>query len=758
MLRLGKYLKHFWLSLICVVALLYGQAQCELALPDYMSDIVSIGVQSAGIESSVPEVISKSSMEHAMLFMDAKEKDYILKKYDLKENLTSAQALPYKVNKDTLKQGVYVLKGNADIHDATLEHTFNQTLMVVSMLDSMQQEGNPSDKPAKKDEASQKMEAFMASIPKGMDIYTAIQMMPEAQRQDFSTEMRKAVSEKLDVLGETSASIAASQMVKVEYDQIGVDTGAIQVAYIWNIGVKMLTIAFGGVIFAIIVGYLTSRIAAAVAREMRRDVFHKVESFSSTEFNKFSTASLITRTTNDVQQVQMMLVLGLRFMIYSPIMAIGAIVRVMSSNGSMIWIIAATVIIIMLIISILMSVVGPKFKSMQKLVDRLNLVMREQLSGMLVIRAFHNEENETEKFEVANMDMRKTQLFTSRAMAMMMPIIMFIMNGVSLVIIWVGSHQVDLGTMQVGDMIAYMQYAMQIIMSFMFIAMMSIFIPRASVAAKRIFEVLDTPLSIADPLVSEHSDEKGRVSFKNVGFSYPGAEEEVLSDISFEALPGQTTAFIGSTGSGKSTIINLVPRFFDVTRGSVEVDGIDVRDMSQHDLREKIGLVPQKGQLFAGTIATNIKYSDENMSDERMEEAARIAQAMEFIDSKPERFNTPIAQGGSNVSGGQKQRLSIARAVAKNPEIFIFDDSFSALDFKTDAKLREALNTLCKHTKATMLVVAQRVSSIMHADQIIVLDEGKMVGKGTHEELLKTCEVYKEIAYSQLSKEELENE
>lgn len=759
MLRLKKYLKRFWFALICVVALLYGQAQCELALPDYMSDIVSIGIQSAGIESSVPEVISKSTMEHAMLFMDAKEKDHVLKSYDLKENLTSSEALPYEVNKKTLNEGVYVLKSGVGIHDRKLEQTFNQTLMVVSIMDSADKpQEKPAKAPANEDEASKKLAQMMASVPKGMDVYSAIAMMPEQQRTQFVDELRTNISDKLSTLGETSASIAASQMVKTEYEQIGVNTSQIQTSYIWNIGVMMLTIAFGGVLFAIIVGYLTSRIAAGVARDMRKDVFHKVESFSNTEFNKFSTASLITRTTNDVQQVQMMLVLGLRFMIYSPIMAIGAIVRVMNSNGSMIWIIAATVIIIMSIISILMAVVGPKFKSMQRLVDRLNLVMREQLSGMLVIRAFHNEENESEKFEVANNDMKKTQLFTSRSMAMMMPIIMFIMNGVSLVIIWVGSHQVDLGTMQVGDMMAYMQYAMQIIMSFMFIAMMSIFIPRASVAAKRIFEVLDTPLSIADPKVSEQPSQRGKVSFKDVAFAYPGAEEEVLSGITFDALPGQTTAFIGSTGSGKSTIINLVPRFFDVTKGSVEVDGVDVRNMSQHDLRDKIGLVPQKGQLFAGTIASNIKYSDENMSDERMEEAARIAQAMEFIDSKPERFDTPIAQGGTNVSGGQKQRLSIARAIAKNPEIFIFDDSFSALDFKTDAKLREALNELCANTKATMLVVAQRISSIMHADQIIVLDEGKMVGKGTHAQLLKDCPVYQEIAYSQLSKEELENE
>lgn len=753
MIRLKKYLKKFWIALIFVVALLYGQAQCELALPDFMSDIVNVGIQSSGIESSVPKVVSKNTMEHAMIFMSDKEKADIEKHYTFVDSTTNKADLPYDVSKDALKAGVYALKNSDDINISSLKNNFNETLMVVSMMDSTQ------DPEAKKevvneDEATQKIEAFLASIPEGMDIYTALQMMPSENLQ----EMRDAMSERMSVFGESSASLAATQVVKAQYEQLGVSTGDIQINYIWTIGIKMLTIAFGGVIFALIVGYLTSRIAAGVARDMRKDVFEKVESFSSAEFNKFSTASLITRTTNDVTQVQMMLILGLRFMIYSPIMAVGAIMRVLDSDGSMIWIIAATVILIMSIIGMLMYVVGPKFKSMQKLIDKLNLVMREQLSGMLVIRAFHNEDAESVKFEKANTDIKKTQLFTSRAMAMMMPVIMFIMNGVTLVIMWVGAHQVDLGNMQVGDIMAFIQYSMQIIMSFMFIAMMSIFIPRASVSTKRIFEVLDTPLTIGDPQVSKEVQTKGKVSFKNVGFRYPGAEEEVLCNVSFDALPGQMTAFIGSTGSGKSTLINLVPRFFDVTSGSVEVDDVDIREMSQHDLRAKIGLVPQKGQLFAGTIASNIKYSDENMSDEQMIKAAEIAQAIEFIESKPEKFDAPIAQGGTNVSGGQKQRLSIARAIAKQPEIFIFDDSFSALDYKTDAKLREALKELCAKTQSTMLVVAQRVSSIMHADQIIVLDEGKMIGKGTHEQLMETCEVYQEIAYSQLSKEELENE
>lgn len=753
MLRLTKYLKKFWFALICVVALLYGQAQCELALPDYMSDIVSVGIQSSGIEKSVPKIISKNTFEHMKIFMSEEEIDILEKEYKFIDSIKDKDKLAYDIDEKVIESGVYVLIDKESINNEKLANAVREPLMLVSGINSAMNGETNAIVNTDEDEENDLVK-MLESLPEGMDIFSAMQMMP----QETIDEMREEVNTNLSILGESSANLAGAQMVKVEYEALGVDVSAIQFNYIWGIGLQMLTISLAGVICAIIVGYFSSRIAAGVARNLRKDTFNKVESFSNTEFNKFSTASLITRTTNDVQQIQMALTMMLRFMIYSPIMGIGAVIRVLDSDGSMIWIIAATVILIMIIISVLMAVAGPKFKAMQKLVDKLNLVMREQLSGMLVIRAFHNEDKESEKFEGANQAITKTQLFTSRSMSLMMPTIMFVFNSVSLLIIWVGSHQVDLGTMQVGDMMAYMQYAMQIIMSFMFIAMIAIFIPRADVAAKRIFEVIDTPLLISDPQTSESTTEKGTVRFNNVSFAYPNAEEKVLKGISFTAKPGETTAFIGSTGSGKSTIINLVPRFFDVSEGSVEVDGVDVRNMSQHDLRDKIGLVPQKGQLFTGTIASNIKYSDETMSDERMKEAARIAQATEFIDSKPDGYDTEIAQGGTNVSGGQKQRLSIARAIAKQPEIFIFDDSFSALDFKTDAKLREALNELCKKTQSTMLVVAQRVSSIMHADQIIVLDEGRMVGKGTHNELMKTCPVYQEIAYSQLSKEELENE
>lgn len=753
MLRLTKYLKKFWFSLICVVALLYGQAQCELALPDYMSDIVSVGIQSSGIEKSVPKIISKNTFEHMKIFMSEEEINILEKEYTFVDSSKDKDELAYEVNDEVIESGVYVLKDEDAINNEKLANAVREPLMLVSGINSaINGETNAIVNTDENEEND--LAKMLESLPEGMDVFGAMQLMP----QESIDEMREEVSTNLSVLGESSANLAGAQMVKVEYEALGVDVSAIQINYIWSIGLQMLTVSLAGVICAIIVGYFSSRIAAGVARNLRKDTFNKVESFSNTEFNKFSTASLITRTTNDVQQIQMALTMMLRFMIYSPIMGVGAVIRVLDSDGSMIWIIAATVILIMLIISVLMIVAGPKFKTMQKLVDKLNLVMREQLSGMLVIRAFHNEDKENEKFEEANQAITKTQLFTSRSMSLMMPTIMFVFNSVSLLIIWVGSHQVDLGTMQVGDMMAYMQYAMQIIMSFMFIAMIAIFIPRADVAAKRIFEVIDTPLLISDPQTSESTTGKGTVRFNNVSFAYPNAEENVLKGISFTAKPGETTAFIGSTGSGKSTIINLVPRFFDVSEGSVEVDGVDVRNMTQHDLRDKIGLVPQKGQLFTGTIASNIKYSDETMSDERMKEAARIAQATEFIDSKPDGYDTEIAQGGTNVSGGQKQRISIARAIAKQPEIFIFDDSFSALDFKTDAKLREALNELCKKTQSTMLIVAQRVSSIMHADQIIVLDEGRMVGKGTHNELMKTCPVYQEIAYSQLSKEELENE
>lgn len=744
MLRLVTYVKKYWLSILCIVALLYGQAQCELALPDYMSDIISVGIQAGGVESAVPMELSKETYEKVKILMSEENVAFLDQcyRYEDRDN----DSLYYAVEESMLQKGVYVLKEESYRNDSRLQEAFAAPLLITYGIEATQQESTTT--------AKDEINEMLSQLPEGVDPFVIFARMSEEQKQ----EICDSIEDKLSVMGESSALIASAQMVSKEYESLGIATDQIQMIYIGSVGVKMLSIAFAGVLCAILVGYFSSRSAAGIARDLRRDVFEKVESFSNEELTRFSTASLITRTTNDVQQIQMALTMMLRFMIYSPIMGIGAIIRVLDSDGSMIWIIAATVILIMIVISILMAVAGPKFKAMQKLVDRLNLVMREQLNGMLVIRAFHNEDKEAIRFDHANKNMTNTQLFTTRSMALMMPIIMFIFNSVSLVIIWVGSHLVDLGTMQIGDMMAYMQYAMQIIMSFMFIAMIALFIPRAGVAAKRVFEVLDTKLSIQDPEVEEEPLAKGTVAFHHVSFAYPGAEEEVLSDINFCTKPGQTTAFIGSTGSGKSTIVNLIQRFYDVSKGSIEIDGVDVRKMNQQTLRRKIGFVPQKGQLFSGTIASNIKFSDASISDEQMREAAEIAQASEFIESKPEGYQTPIAQGGGNVSGGQKQRISIARAIAKQPEIFIFDDSFSALDFKTDAKLREALGKLCRKNGATMLVIAQRIASIMHADQIIVLEEGRMVGKGTHEELMKDCPIYQEIALSQLSKEELENE
>lgn len=757
MLKVRKYLKKYWLALLCIVALLYTQAQAELALPDYMSNIVTYGIQAGGFDDNVPRVISKDSMENVFIFMSEEDQTFVLDHYDFVafKDIDNA-TLPYKVDvsaNSVLKDsGVYVIRDNSsDVYDK-LDAMFQTPLLMVSGIQALEQ----GDTSLGGSEQKQEMQDMLEHLPAGMNIFDALRMMPAEKIQ----EMMDNSSKQFELMGESTMTLAAASTIKQEYQSIGIDTTAIQNQYIMNMGLTMLVIALGSVICAILVGLAASLVAAGVSKHMRHDVFEKVESFSNTEFNKFSTASLITRTTNDIQQIQMALVMTLRIVIYSPILAIGAIIRVMNSATSMIWIIALVVVVLLSVIVVTFAIVGPKFRKVQSLVDRLNLVMREGLSGMLVIRAFHTEQVEEERFDVANQDMRKVNLFTTRTLSVIMPIVMFIFSATSLLIVWVGSHEIDLGNMQIGEMMAFMQYAMQIIMSFMMLAFISIMLPRASVAAKRAFEVLETPLSIADPKEAKTFDEqeKGYVEFKNVSFRYPGAEEDVLKDISFKANPRETTAFIGSTGSGKSTIINLVPRFFDVSGGSVEVDGVDVREVNQKSLRDKIGLVPQKGILFSGTIETNIKYSDEAMSDEQMMEASQVAQAVEFIESKEEGYDTPIAQGGSNVSGGQKQRISIARAIAKQPEIFIFDDSFSALDFKTDAKLREALKKLCDRTGSTVLLVAQRISSIMHADQIVVLEEGRIVGKGTHKELMESCEVYQEIAYSQLSKEELENE
>jgi len=561
----------------------------------------------------------------------------------------------------------------------------------------------------------------------------------------------------MDAMGETTMLIAAGNGVKTEYIGLGADVDKIQSDYILKSGLIMLGIALIGSIAAMSSAFLSSRVGAGVARDLRKAVFKKVESFSNTEFNKFSTASLITRTTNDITQVQMLVIMLLRIVLFAPMMGIGALYKALTHSTSMTWIIFMILIVISVVLFILIKVVMPKFKVIQSLIDRLNLTMRENLTGVLVIRAFGNEKHSEERFDGANDDLTKVNLFVNRAMATLMPIMMFIMNIAAVLVVWVGAKQMDLGNIAIGEMMAFIQYTMNIIMSFLFIAMIFIMIPRASVAAGRVYDVLSTELKIKDPDVAEdfYASKKGLVEFKNVTFQYPGAHEAVLSDINFTAKPGQTTAFIGSTGSGKSTLINLIPRFYDVTEGEILVDGVDVRKVKQHDLRELIGVVPQKGVLFSGTIRSNLQYGARDASDEDLNEVIRIAQASEFVDDKPKGLSEEISQGGTNVSGGQKQRLAIARALAKNPEILIFDDSFSALDFKTDAILRKELSKLTEKTQNTILIVGQRIASIMDADQIIVLDKGKIVGKGTHEELMKDCQVYQEIAYSQLSKEEL---
>ncbi len=747
MFRLKKYFKPFIISVLLILVLLYSRAQFELALPDYLSKIVSNGIQGGGVESSVPDLISKESMEQALLFMDEASQEEVLSHYELKDSDTS---FDYVINPDleTTIPGVYELQEVSQKEFDSLESKFTQPLVIASSIEAAMSGEGEIDSP--------ELEEMLASIPAGMTFFDVYPHMPESQKEEFVSKMNESFS----ALGESTLVIVAADAVKQEYAAMGIDTQQIQNNYIYNAGTMMLLISLAGVICAIAAGYFASKVAANIARKMRSDLFKKIESFSVYEFNQFSTASLITRTTNDIQQIQMSLMMILKIVLYAPILGFGAVLLVLDADVTMLYIIVGTVLAMMVFIIIIMILGMPKFKVMQKLTDKLNLVGRESLGGMLVVRAFGREHYEEEKFEKANQDILKTGLFVGRLMSLLMPVIMLVMNVSSLLIVWVGGHQVDAGSLQIGEMMAFIQYAMQIIMAFMMIAMVTIFVSRGSVSAKRFWEVMDTPLTIHDPKqpISFTNEEKGHITFKNVNFAYPNAEENTLCDISFESFAGQTTAIIGGTGCGKSTLINLIPRFFDCTSGSIEINGVDITKVTQQELRSKIGLVPQKGVLFSGTIESNIKYSDEQMNDEQMKLAAQVAQATDFIEEKKEHYNESIAQGGSNVSGGQKQRLSIARAIAKNPEIFIFDDSFSALDFKTDAKLREALNTLCKKTNSSILLVGQRVASIMHADQIIVLEEGKIAGKGTHEQLMKSCVVYQEIAYSQLSKEELGHE
>jgi len=745
MLRIIKHYKPYLLFIMLIIALLVIQALCDLALPDYMSDIVNVGIQQGGINKAVPDAIRKAEADKLVLLMHEEDMNIFYDSYDLYQSGDASEKDYDRFVRDyplLSEEPLYILKQVGAERINVLDRILAKP-MVIALAAANNGFGNLSGN--------------NGTVPMGSGSLESLAELPPEIRSGIINK----IDEMLASLTESMISQSAVEYVKAEYKAIGIDLSRIQIRYLFLSGLKMLGVAILSMAMTILVTLFGSRVAAGIGRDLRSDVFRKVESFSNIEFDKFSTASLITRTTNDVQQVQLFTVMLFRIVFYAPILGFGGVLKVLSTRTNMGWVIGVSVLVIMSIVIIMFSIAIPKFRIVQKLVDRLNLVTRENLTGLMVIRAFNTQEHEEERFDRANMDLTKTNLFINRTMALMMPLMMLLMNCVTLLIIWVGSHRVDSGVMQVGDIMAFISYSMQIIVSFLMISMVSIMLPRASVSASRIAEVLAVEPSIKDPEVVRPFDPEltGQVEFRNVSFRYPGADDCVLEGISFTAKKGKTTAIIGSTGSGKTTLINLIPRFYDVTDGQVLVDGRDVREVSLKELREKIGYVPQKGVLFSGTIESNLLYGLENLPDEKaetteiMRKAADISQALGFIEEKPEGFSSPISQGGANVSGGQKQRLSIARALVKNPEIYIFDDSFSALDFKTDSLLRKALRT--ELSDSTLIIVAQRVGTIMDADQIIVLDEGKIAGKGTHKELLESCEVYREIAYSQLSKEEL---
>lgn len=750
MIKLLKHLKQFWALLLVILGFLIVQAWADLTLPQYTSDIVNVGIQAGGIENGVPDVIRQRQMEHLMLLMSDEDKQFVEDHYTLLDRDTmDADELQEATEKYPVltNESVYELNEVDEDTNDELADIFAQPMMIAAAIDTGSEQVAEMEAQLKAN--------LPAEMPtEDMTVFDILAMLPEEQLEPMREEMDEQFSAMPDSILE-QASVA---FVKSEYEAVGLDTDSIQNRYILLTGAKMLLIALVSMACSISVGYMASRVAAALGRNLRENVFEKVVSFSNAEFDRFSTASLITRSTNDIQQIQMFVVMLLRMVLYAPIVGIGGVIKVFNTNSSMSWIIGVAVAAIIVLVLVLFATVMPRFKLVQKLIDRLNLVTREILTGIMVIRAFGTEKHEEKRFDKANDDLTRTNLFVNRVMTCMMPTMMLIMNGITLLIMWNGAYSIDDGVMQVGDLMAFIQYTMQIIMAFLMISMVSVMLPRASVSMTRIDEVLVSESVIMDPENPQKSvaSEKGVVEFRDVSFRYPNAEENVLSHISFTAKPGQTTAFIGSTGSGKSTLVNLIPRFYDVTEGQVLVDGVDVRDMSQHELHDKLGYVPQKGVLFSGTIDSNLRYGKKDASEETIRQAAEIAQATEFIDAKPDGYDSPIAQGGTNVSGGQKQRLSIARAIAKDPKIYIFDDSFSALDYKTDLTLRNALK---EHTgDATVLIVAQRISTILHADQILVLDDGHVVGKGTHGELMKSCEEYQQIAMSQLSKEELEHE
>ena len=749
MLKVLKNLKKSFWSVVVIILLLIVQAQADLNLPDFTSRIVNEGIQFGGIEKAVPQIVSKQDLENILIFSEDDDK--------ITENYTLVGESPSKEQEKVLKkylgkdfdielESIYVLNDIDSSKEDELAKLMAGPLMEFATVTS-------------EDTAAQIKETMMANLPEeqkavleNMSILDIIKSMPEEQRKSVLEQFTKQVDEMQDSIKEQ----AAITEIKNLYKDLGVDTDKLQNNYIFVTGLQMLGVALISMVSAITIMLLSARVAAKLGKTLREKVFKKVLSFSTGELNRFSTASLITRSTNDVQQIQMLISILFRVVVYAPIIGIGGFIKVLTnSDSSMAWIIGVAILAVLFIVVTLFIIAMPKFRKLQELTDKLNLVSREILSGLQVIRAFNTEKKEEKRFDGANKDLMKTNVFVNRTMSIMMPALMLIMNGITVLIVWVGGHNVDQGIMQVGDLMAFIQYTMQIVMAFLMISMISIMLPRASVSANRINEVLETEASIKDKKETKKFDpnKKGLVEFKNVSFRYPDADTELLEDINFTAEPGKTTAIIGSTGSGKSTIVNLIPRFYDVTGGELRIDGVNVKDVSQKDLRDIVGFVPQKGLLFSGTIESNIKYSDDSMSDERMYKAAEIAQATEFIETKEKKYQDPISQGGGNVSGGQRQRISIARALAKDPEIFVFDDSFSALDLKTDAALREALSEIT-HDK-TVIIVAQRISTILNADQIIVLEEGKVVGIGTHEELIKNNETYRQIALSQLSEEEL---
>ncbi|MDR3926889.1 MAG: ABC transporter ATP-binding protein [Dorea sp.] len=738
MRKLFQFLKPYAPRVLLILCVLVVQAYCDLSLPTYTSNIVNVGIQQSGIDEEIPENISEEEMNRLLLFVSENDRQDIQAAYE-----KSSESFDYDGEVLTLKDSV---KSDNEKLDALTEE-----MKLPMMLTAGFENGSDTTK-----QMEGQLKEQMSQVPgiEKMSVFDIFGMMDDTQRAAIVDK----ITEQMDKMPDSILDQAAISYVKSTYEQIGLDTGHMSTVYILKTGAKMLGLAALGMAASILACLMASRVGAKVGRGLRRDTFRKVIGFSNAEFDKFSTASLITRSTNDIQQIQFLTVMILRIVLYAPVMAIGGILKVSKTNVDMFWIIGLAVLLIVMVVAVLFIVVMPKFKIVQNMVDKLNLVSREILTGLPVIRAFHTEKHEEERFDKANKDLTKLNLFVNRAMTFMMPTMMLVMNGITVLIVWVGGHSINDGAMQVGDMMAFIQYAMQIIMSFLMICMISVMLPRAAVSASRIDEVLTSETMIHDPKQPSRIPEegKGKVVFDHVSFRYPGAEEDVLHDISFTAEPGKTTAFIGSTGCGKSTLVNLIPRFYDVTDGKITIDGKDVRDVSQHELREKLGYVPQKAVLFSGDIASNILYGNPDGSEAEMIEAATIAQATEFIDQKKKKYKSPISQGGANVSGGQKQRLSIARAIAKHPDVYIFDDSFSALDYKTDATLRAELKE--KTAESTVMIVAQRISTILHADQIIVLEDGQIVGKGTHKELLKNCEAYYQIASSQLSEKELEED